>query len=106
MIAPVKPIPKVKWIRITKRKAKACFAKDEAIFLCPCKMAPGSLWNVEVWIQGQPYLDKAETYRGDPALWKGTLEETAWSLMYSIWEYHNVSWETGYYAHYYIRRTP
>lgn len=103
MVASVQPIPITRWLRITKRQAAKRFISGDVIHLCPCKMAPGGPWSPVCAIEGKPYLEKAETYRGHPDLWKGTLGETAWSLMYNIWEYHNASWETGYYAHYYIR---
>ncbi len=103
MIATAKPIPEIRWLKITKQKAKKRFVNGDVIHLCPCKMAPGGSLSLACGVEGKPYLERAETFRGHPDLWHNTLEETAWSLMYSIWEYHNASWETGSYAHYYIR---
>ncbi len=103
MIALSKQIPKVRWLKITKHQAKKRFVNGDVIQLCPCKMAPGGPLSLTCVVEGKPYLEKAETYRGNPDLWHNTLEETAWSLMYNIWEYHNASWETGYYPHYYVR---
>jgi len=103
MVAPAKPIQKVRWLKITKQQARKRFAHGDLIHLCPCKMAPGGVLSLTCLIESQDYLEKAKTYRSHPDLWKGTVEETAWSLMYNIWEYHNASWETGYYPHYYIQ---
>ena len=88
-------------IRISKREAQKCFAADQPIYLCPRKFVPCTPWHVECLILGKEYLEKAEGYRNHPTLWKGTIEATAWALMYNNWAYYNASWEAGYYAHYY-----
>jgi len=98
------------FIRITKWEARRLFAKgNETIFLCPCKMHPGFPFNMALMVSGKEWLEKAQWYkpRDDGTtsdLWKGTIEKTAWDLLYNNWNYYNTSYETGYYAHYYIQR--
>ena len=89
------------FIRITKREAQKRFSTDQAVFFCPCKMRPSFPWNPACLVLGKGYLERAERYRAHPVLWKGTLEKTAWDLAYQYWSHYNVSWEYGYYAHYY-----
>ncbi|MHC4371292.1 MAG: hypothetical protein ACYSW8_27075, partial [Planctomycetota bacterium] len=36
-------------------------------------------------------------------LWAGSVNKTAWNLMYRAWE-HYTSHELGHYAHYYIAK--
>lgn len=88
--------------RITQRQAKKLFADGEMIVLCPCKCHPYPPFSMGVQINSKEYLERAEDYRGNGKLWKGDIESTAWSLMYNNWRYYNASYETGYYAHYYI----
>lgn len=94
--------------RISKRHAKKLFADGvSCIVICPCKMIPDGPWSMGCRISGKEYLGNAEFYKPQEGrivsvLWKGTLEETAWQLMYNNWAFYNTSWETGYYAHYYI----
>jgi hypothetical protein len=89
-------------VRITKREAKKRFAQDLPVILCPCKLRAGPPWHPQCEVRGGEYLLRAESYRDHPDLWDGTLEETAWSLMYHNWKFHNTSCEMGYYAHYYV----
>lgn len=89
--------------RITKAQARKRFAKNEAIYLCPNNMRPGTPFNMACLIYGKEYLEKAEGYRNHPDLWKGTLEKTAWDLMYNNWAFYNVDGgEMGTHAHYYV----
>lgn len=88
--------------RISKSAAKKLFNEGKGVYLCPCKMMPGTPFNMAALIYGKEYLEKAEMYRNSPDLWKGTLEATAWDLMYNNWSFYNTSYETGYYAAYYV----
>lgn len=89
--------------RITKREAQAKFYTGvEGIILCPCKFRPDGPFSMGCRVFGREWLDKAEGYADSPDLWKGTINSTAWSLMYNNWAYYDTSYETGYYAHYYV----
>ncbi len=94
------------FIRITKAEARKLFAQgDKVIYLCPCKMRPGFPFNMALGVTGKEYLENAERNKEGSDLWKGTLEETAWDLMYNNWYFYNcLDNETGYYAHYYVER--
>jgi len=89
-------------IRISKARAKKLFATDKPVFLCPVKMYPDGPFSGSCLILGKEYLEQAERYRNHPDLWKGTIEETAWDLMYNNWIFYNASYDTGYYPAYYI----
>jgi hypothetical protein len=88
--------------RITKRQAKKLFSEGKVFIVCPCKMFPVGPWSVGCNIHPKEYLEDAARYEKHPDLWKGSLEETAWSLMYNNWCFYNTNYEMGYYAHYYI----
>lgn len=89
--------------RITKAQARKLFAKgDKIIYLCPCKMLPDTPFNMAAGVSGKEWLEKAAGYRTHPDLWKGTVEATAWDLMYNSWSFYNASHECGGYAHYYV----
>ena len=93
------------FIRITKAQARKLFAEgDKVVYLCPCKMRPGFPFNMALGVSGTEYLEQAEGYKKNPDLWKGTVEETAWCLMFNNWNFYNASHECGYYPHYYIER--
>jgi hypothetical protein len=99
------------FVRISKREAQKRFnAGTMPVYLCPCKLRPGFPWNVACLIFGKEYLEDAERYAPRPdgtdgsILWKGTLEKTAWDLLYNNWAYYNATYETGYYAHYYVQK--
>ena len=94
----------VRWVRLTKHRAMERFANGDMIFLCPCKMSPLGPFSSAALISGREYLEKAKDYRDHPTLWRGSLEATAWHLIYADWEYYNASWEGGYYAHYYVQK--
>lgn len=89
--------------RITKREAKALFAKGEVVYFCPCKFAPDGPWSMACGCHPTEWLEQAKTYEGHPILWKGTVEATAWDLAYNNWAYYNATNETGLYAHYYLQ---
>jgi hypothetical protein len=93
-----------KYRRITKRDARRRFAANEPILLIGCKFYPSTPFNQAVCVYGAEYLERAKQYRNDSfsGLWKGSVENTAWDLMYNNWAYYNTSYETGYYAHYYV----
>lgn len=88
--------------RISKCQAKKIFNRGGLVYLCPCKFLPAGPFSMAVNISGNEYLHCAEVYDETSDLWKGSLEETAWSIMYNRWHFYNASYETGYYAHYYI----
>lgn len=94
--------------RISIHQAKKLFADGNSIIiLCPCKFYPAGPFSMGCRISGKEYLEDAERYKPQEGrivsvLWKGTQEETAWKLMYNNWAFYNTSFETGYYAHYYI----
>lgn len=91
-------------IRITKRQAQARFNQGKPIILCPCKFYPGGPFSMGWTCYPKEYLEKAEWYRNDGTLWKGSIELTAWDLMFNNWAFYNASYETGYYPHYYIEK--
>lgn len=97
--------------RITKRQAIKRFNAGLPFILCPCKMMPGFPWDLGCRVNRadiESYQEHATWYA--PSIeqpnggicWKGTLEATAWSLLYNEWAFYNTSYETGYYAHYYV----
>lgn len=102
--------------RITKRQAKQLFADGKLIYLCPAKLRPGFPFNNACPVtmtddlkhSALRYRDYAinqdiDNYSKQYAhLWKGDIVSTAWDLMYNNWSYYNTSYETGYYAHYYV----
>lgn len=93
--------------RITKKEAQTLFAQGKPVYLNPCKFMPSTPFNQACLILGKEYLDKAAEYgpKGtfpNEKLWKGTVEQTAWDLMYNNWAFYNATYETGYYAHYYV----
>lgn len=91
--------------RITIHVAKRLFAAGHAIYLCPCNLSPDGPWSCAALIYSKEYNIKAEMYKDNPKMWKGTVDKTAWSLMYSNWEWSNsLCAETGYYAHYYVQK--
>jgi hypothetical protein len=93
------------FVRITKAQARKLFAQgDEIIFLCPCRMRPGTPFNMAAAVSGREYLEKAVAYKDHPDLWKGSVEATAWDLMFNNWAYYNASHECGYYPHYFIEK--
>ena len=104
--------------RITRSQAKKLFAENKVIYLIPHKMRIGSMWHIECPVNGiNDYIDSAKQYekyfnersesnyaKQYSKLWKGSLLETAWALMYNNWSFHNTNYEMGYYAHYYVLR--
>lgn len=95
--------------RITKREAFKRFVQDQPIYLCPFKMRPTACFNMACLILGKEYLEKAKGF--DPAsrclanrVWKGSVEKTAWAIMYNNWICYNASHEVGYYPHYYVQQ--
>lgn len=104
------------WKRITKKQAFKRFTEHKTIYLVPCKFYPGGVWNVECLITlTDDLIDSAKRYeqyfkeqdtsfyaKQYAHLWSGSIEKTAWNLMYNNWSYYNTSYEQGYYAHYYI----
>ncbi len=89
--------------KVSKRTAQKLFNEgDKIIILPPCKMYPMGAFSLGCRIAGKEYLQKAEEYGPECDLWKGSIERTAWDLMYNNWAFYNTSYECGYYAHYYI----
>lgn len=88
--------------KITKAVAKKLFNEGFNIVLCPNKMMPGLPFSMGCLVSSKEYLENAKRYENDKKLWKGTVEKTAWNLMYNNWSYYNTGYEVGYYAHYYL----
>jgi len=103
--------------RITKKQAKKLFENGEVVYLVPCNMLPGGMWHVECPIsltddlkddarRYEQYNQEKDTsyYASQYAhLWKGSIVETAWDIIYNNWSYYNTNYEMGYYAHYYVK---
>jgi hypothetical protein len=89
--------------RISKSQAFKLFCEGKPFIVCPCKCHPYAPWNMGYPCRnGLEHIEDAKRYKeGDP-LWKGTLEKTAWALMYNNWAFYNTNYEVGYYAHYYV----
>ena len=107
---------KVRYQRITKSIAKKLWKEGQTIYLCPSNCRPGGPWSVECPVKLSDDLksdaarykdhfeDKDSYYSRQYAdLWKGSIELTAWHLMYNNWSYYNTNSEMGYYAHYYVK---
>lgn len=88
--------------RITKRQAKKLFSEGKMIVLCPCKIWPEGPFSMACRISGTEYIREAHMSVNHPDLYKGSIEETAWCLMYNNWQFYNSSYEMGYYPHYYV----
>jgi hypothetical protein len=89
--------------RITKRDAFKRFTTGKPFYMCPCKLHPFPPFSpASLILNGQEWMERAERYRDHPELWKGTIEQTAWDLLYNAWAFSNANYECGYYAHYYI----
>lgn len=88
--------------RISKAAARKLFNEGKGVYLCPHKMRPDTPFSEAILVFSKEWLDRAEMYRDNPKLWCGTLEKTAWNLMYNNWSFYNSSYETGYYAAYYV----
>lgn len=88
--------------RITKAEARKLFAQGKPVTLCPCKLYPGGPWSIGCRVFGKEWIERADRLYRESDLWKGTAEATGWDLMYNEWKYYNASYETGYYAHYYV----
>lgn len=77
--------------RITKKQARARFETNETFVMCPAKIYPGGPWASHSTIF--PGLSKPEGYED---LWD------SFDSVYNSWAYYNASYETGYYAHFYV----
>lgn len=89
--------------RITKAEARKRFFADKLFYICPVKMAPDYPFSFSCPVPSSvEYLERAERYRDNETLWKGTPEKTAWELFYTNWAHYNATYETGYYAAYYV----
>lgn len=88
--------------RITKREAFRLFVARKPFLMCPCKMRPEGPFSMAWTCHSGEYLERAEMYREHATLWKGDEARTAWALAYNNWAFYNATYETGYYAHYYV----
>lgn len=87
--------------RITKREAFARFRDNLPLVLCPRKMRPGYPFAMHSSVTPADWTERLFTsipYRNDP---EGVARH-AWEVMYNEWAYYNASYETGYYAAYYV----
>lgn len=71
-----------RFTRITKQEAQKRFAASLPIYLNPCKLAPNGPWSMACLVFGKDY--------------------ESWDQMYNNWAFYNATYETGYYAHYYV----
>lgn len=93
----------MKFKKITCATAKKLFKEGKPFYACPRKLNPSSPWNVAVLIlSGKEWREKAERYKDDPKMWKGSVDKTAWELFMNNWKYYNSSYEVGYYPAYYV----
>lgn len=72
--------------RIDKRRARKLFREGKPFVICPCKFYPSGPFNLAMIIHSSKYLEEGWTFE----------------RMYNNWEFYNCSYETGYYAHFYI----
>jgi hypothetical protein len=94
---------RLEWKQITITQAKELWSAGLPVTLCPCRCSPTSLRGIACTIHPELYTPRAKAYRDDPDLWKGSVEETSWDLMYTRWSRYNTSPEQGTYAHYYVQ---
>ncbi len=90
--------------QISKATARQRFAAEQPIVLCPRILYPSYPFGSHSIINTasiQDYKVRAAWYCND-CVWKGSINETAWKLMYDNWCWHNASHEVGYYPHYYV----
>ena len=81
--------------KINQKKAKKLWFAGRPIWLCPCNIkqpTPAHLVTFSHW------KESAEWAEGDESLWKGSVEETAWHLMYEHWKVYNGSQAPHYFA--------
>jgi hypothetical protein len=57
-----------------------------------------------ITIHPEGFIERAKCYGPGSSLWAGSLEATAWNLMYNAWSHSNTSYEVGAYAHYYLAK--
>ena len=69
--------------RITKHAAFTAYKNGKTIYLCPVKLAPGSVWRAEIPIRND-----------SPRKWESIINE---------FEYYNCCSERGYYTAFYIK---
>jgi hypothetical protein len=96
--------------RITKQAAFKLFVEGKSITLCPCKVVPTNTFASQSTFFPESiaeWKEHAARYAPDgilpsSELWEGSIDATAWNLMYKNWAFYNVNYELGKYAHYYI----
>jgi len=81
--------------RITKREAFQRFCNGLSFVLCPCKMHPEYPWNMGYHVPAFAIINF------DWVQIEQTPKER-WDSLYANWAFYNCTWETGYYAHYYV----
>jgi hypothetical protein len=62
-----------------------------------------------ITIHPEGFIERAKCYEPGSYgpgsdLWAGSVEATAWNLMYNEWSHYNTSHEMGAYAHYYVAK--
>ena len=75
--------------RITHHAARKMFFAGEIVVFCPCKMYPCHPISFQVFIHPSEYLSQNAT------------PQEAWKAAIRNFNFHNASWETGYYPHFY-----
>ena len=103
MIATIEQ-PRVRWVQLTRERAKERWFNGDAITLVACKCHPAGLFGLAVDIYPEGYMAEARSYGRHSPLWKGSVKETAWYLMYQEWSQSSTSFDLGAYAHFYIAK--
>lgn len=102
MVTRVKPV--MRWVRISMQRAKERWAEGKSIIMVPCKCSPGSIFDQITVVFPDSWMHRAEEHGPLSLLWAGSVEKTAWNLMYNLWQSRSASYTMGYYAHYYIAK--
>ncbi len=103
MIATIEQ-PKVRWVQLTRERAKERWFSGDAITLIPCKCSPTGPSGLAVEVYPEGFMVEARSYGRHSPLWKGSVEETAWYLMYQEWAYSSTGFDLGAHANFYIAK--
>ena len=83
----------IRWVQISKERAKERWAAGDLITLVPCRLNPGNPLGRTFTVDPACYMNRA-----------GGVATTAFNLMYDEWAHRNTSYEAGAYAHYYVAK--
>lgn len=90
--------------RISKRQARELFATNQPFYICPVKLHPYPPFSSASLIFRNEYSASGEN-PSTGNIFEDFYNSTyipAWDVMYNNWAYYNTSWETGYYASYWV----